>query len=129
MEDQFRIALVSWLAIDPLLSASLNSVTEEIPTRTSAPWLAIAASGSIDWSTKERRGREVRVALELNTRGEEAGETAGLVSLIEDRLDVMPREQGDFCIASAHFLRARSQQRERLTRAVLLEYRFRLIAT
>jgi len=129
MESSLRSALVQWLAADPLLSASLNSVTEEAPTRTAAPWLGIVASASADWSTKDRKGREVRIALELHMRGEEAGETSGLIGLVEDRVETFPQDQSGFRVVTIIFLRARAEQRPNLTRAVLLEYRFRLLET
>ena len=128
MESLLRIALVQWLASDPILSAALNDLTEEAPSRASPPWLGIAASASTDWSTKTRQGREVRVALELHTRGEEASETAALVSLMEERLASLPPAQDGFRVVTTTFLRARAEQRARNTRAVLLEYRFRLLA-
>ena len=127
METQLRQALVSWLESDPLLSAALNSVTEEAPLRTAPPWLGVVASASTDWSTKDRRGREVRVAIELHTRGEEPGETAGLVALVEERVETLPPDQPDFRVVSTVFLRARAEQRANHARAVLLEYRFRLL--
>ncbi|MCB2065812.1 MAG: DUF3168 domain-containing protein [Erythrobacter sp.] len=129
MESRFRTLLVQWLASDPLLSAALNAVTEEAPSRASAPWLGIAASASTDWSTKQLRGREVRVALELHLRGEEAAEASALVAQVEDRVESLPRDQGEFTVASTTFLRARAEQRPRNERAVLLEYRFRLLET
>tara|TARA_A100001391_G_scaffold101953_1_gene67775 strand:+ start:25637 stop:26026 length:390 start_codon:yes stop_codon:yes gene_type:complete len=126
MESALRIALIAWLASDPLLAPLLNSVTEEVPTRTTPPWLAIATSASIDWSTKDQRGREVRVALELHLRGEEGGESADLAALVADRIEAMPAAHGTFRFVSTRFLRGRAEQRANLTRAVLLEYRFRL---
>jgi hypothetical protein len=127
METRLRIALIGWLAGDPLLSAALNDLTEEAPSRSAPPWLGIAASASIDWSTKQLRGREVRIALELHHRGDEAGETASLVALVEDRIETMPRDQPGFHIATTQFLRARAEQRPLNRRAVLIEYRFRLL--
>ena len=128
MESTLRSALVAWLASDPLLSAALNSVTEEAPTRTTPPWLGLVASASADWSTKDRPGREVRIALELHMRGEEPGETASLIALVESRIEAMPRVQPGFAIINTTFLRARAEQRPLHVRAVLLEYRFRLLA-
>lgn len=127
MESTLRTALTAWLASDPSLSAALNDVTEEAPSQSSLPWLGIAASASTDWGTKERRGREVRIALELHTRGEEAGETASTISAIESRVESMPFAQNGFRIVTIAFLRARAEQRSRNRRAVLLEYRFRLL--
>ena len=129
MELPFRAALLAWLAADPLLAVSLNTITEEAPLRASPPWLGIVASASTDFSHKTGVGREVRVAIELQTLGDDAGGTADLVAAIEARIAVLPAHQADFRIASLTFLRARAEQRGEARRAVLLEYRARLIAT
>jgi Protein of unknown function (DUF3168) len=128
MENLLRRILIDWLATDPSLAAELNAITEEVPSRTSAPWLGIAASASIDWSTKDRRGREVRIAIELHTRGEEDGETGTISAMVEDRIAALPAAQPGLRIVSTTFLRARTEQRAQFQRAVLLEYRFRLLA-
>jgi hypothetical protein len=70
----------------------------------------------------------VRVALELQTLGDDAGGTADLVAAIEARIATFPADQPDYRIASLTFLRARAEQRGEARRAVLLEYRARLIA-
>lgn len=127
METILRSALIGWLASDPVLAAALNTITEEAPTRTSPPWLGIAASASADWSTKQRRGREVRIALELQLRGEEPDESGNLAQFIEDRIASLPAQQSGFRIVTATFLRARAEQRANHLRAVLIEYRFRLL--
>jgi len=128
METSLRAALIDWLASDPVLSAELNAISEEAPSRSSLPWLAIAASGSIDWGSKTHEGREVRVALELNCRGDAPDAAATLVSAIEQRLAQVPRDQPGYRIVTLQFLRSRAEQRAESTRAILLEYRFRLIS-
>lgn len=128
MEVPLRAALVAWLAADPALAGQLNAVTEEAPSRASLPWLAIAASASIDWSCKDRAGREVRVAIELHCRGDTPDAAAGLVAAIEARVAALPRDQDGFAVITAQFLRARAEQRGESRRAILLEYRFRLMA-
>jgi len=127
MESTLRRTLIDWLAADPLLASALNSITEEVPTRTTAPWLGIATSASVDWGTKDKRGREIRIALELHTRGEEPTETGDIYALVENRIAALPPVQGAIHIASVTFLRARVEQRARHERAALLEYRFRLL--
>lgn len=126
-ETRLRSALVNWLRDDSALAATLNAVTEEAPLRTSAPWLGIVASASTDWSVKGRKGREVRLALELHMRGDAPDAAAELVSAIEARVESLPAAQSGFTIVTAQFLRARAEQRASSTRAVLLEYRFRLL--
>lgn len=127
MESLFRNVLLDWLASDPVLSTTLNDVAEEAPSRASMPWLGIAASASTDWSTKTQRGREVRVALELQTRGDGAAETSAIAAQIEERIESLPRQHSGLSIANTTFLRARAEQRPRNTRAVLIEYRFRIL--
>ncbi|MFA7604177.1 MAG: DUF3168 domain-containing protein [Novosphingobium sp.] len=127
MELPLRAALIAWLRADPALAA-LNAVTEEAPSRASLPWLAIAASASADWSGKTHVGREVRVAFELHCRGDTPGAAVDLVAAIEARIAALPRAQAGFAVIAAQFLRARAEQRGESRRAVLLEYRFRLLA-
>ena len=128
MEVQTRAALLTWLTADPALAAQLNAIVEEAPSRTSLPWLAVAASASADWSCKGRMGREVRVALELHCRGDRSDAAATLVSAIEARISALPATQTGFQIVSTQFLRARAEQRAANTRAILIEYRFRILA-
>ncbi len=128
MEIPLRAALLAWLGADPVLSGALNAIVEEAPLRTSLPWLAVAASASADWSTKEQSGREVRVALELHYRGDRSDSAAALVGAIEARIDSLPSAQTGFTLVTTQFLRARAEQRGESSRAVLLEYRFRILA-
>jgi len=128
METDLRAALIAWLRADPALSGMLNAVVEEAPTRTTAPWLGLVASASGDWSTKDRTGREVRVALEIHCRGDDPGPAAALMRAVEDRVEALPRAQDGFAVATVRFLRARAEQRRGNVRAVLLEYRFRVLA-
>ena len=128
MEIPLRAALLDWLASDPSLSGQLNAVAEEAPSRASLPWLAVAASASTDWSCKTNEGREVRVALELQCRGDTPDAAGDLVSAIESRIAALPRSQSGFDVVTTRFLRARAEQRGESRRAILLEYRFRLLA-
>lgn len=129
MEIALRAALIDHLASDPQISAELSAITEEAPLRASLPWLAIVASASTDWSTKNQEGREIRIAIELQTRGDDPATAGQLIGWIEDRIREMPKAQEMFDIVSIHFLRARTEQRGGTIRAVLLEYRFRLLAS
>jgi hypothetical protein len=128
VEIALRAALVAWLAADTALAGQLNAIVEEAPLRTSLPWLAIAASASTDWSTKTGAGREVRVALELHTRGDRPDTAATLVAVIEARIAALPAQQAGCTVVNTQFLRARAEQRGESVRAILFEYRFRLLA-
>ena len=127
MEALFRTDLIAWLRADPALTTRLNAVEEESPAAASPPWLGIAASASADWSGKTFAGREVRVALELADRTDDGAATAETIALIERRLATMAPIQQSYRIVSTHFLRSRAERRAKGLRAVLIEYRFRLL--
>lgn len=129
METDLRAALIGWLRTGPAPLDRLNAVEEESPLRASPPWLGIAASASTDWSTKDLKGREVRIALELHTRGDDVAGDGALVRAIDKRTEDLPRLQGGFEVATVRFLRARAERRANDRRAVLLEYRFRCLET
>lgn len=130
MELAFRAVLLAWLAADNALTAGLNAIVEEAPLRTALPWLALTASASTDWSTKSGRGREIRVAFELNYRGNEQLAESSLITAIEARLESLPADQSaaGFQIASFTFVKARAEQRGEALRALVLEYRARVLA-
>ncbi len=126
MENLLRSALIDWLRNDPGLH-QINAIKEESPLGVSPPWLGLAASASTDWSTKDRRGREIRIAIELESRSDNPAADADLVAAIETRIESLPRVQAQFEVASIQFLRARSEHRPNNLRGALLEYRFRLL--
>ena len=130
MEIAFRAALIAWLTADSALASGLNAIVEEAPSRTALPWLALTASASTDWGTKDLRGREIRVALELNYRGDDPLSEAALVAAIERRVEMMPADQtaAGFRIANLTFMRAKAEQRGEARRALMLDYRARVLA-
>lgn len=134
METLLRSALLHWLQADPALPPLLNGIYEEAPGTSSLPWLQLSASASTDWSTKDCTGREVRLALELHTRGDDPAQTSSIILAIEQRIALLPRQPAQvdhpqLALVSTIFLRSRAEQRPGNRRAVLLEYRFRLITT
>jgi hypothetical protein len=126
MENDLRAALIAWLRADPALGP-INAIEEESPLSVTPPWLGIAASAAIDWGTKDRAGREIRVALELESRTDATAEDALLLGAIERRVLDLPPFQPGFELASIRFLRSRSEVRADNLRAALLEYRFRIL--
>lgn len=126
MENDLRAALIAWLRSDPALSG-INTIAEEAPLSASPPWIGIAASASIDWGTKDRAGRETRIALELESRTDLIAADAPLLGAIERRVLALPPFQSGFELASIRFLRSRSEARDDNRRAALLEFRFRIL--
>lgn len=128
MEHRLRTALLDWLRADPTLAYELNAIEEESPVSASPPWLGIAASAGTDWSVKGRRGREIRLGLELFDRTDDAARIAATAERVEQRIATFMPDEPDFALASIHFLRSRAERRKNNARAMLLEYRFRVLA-
>ena len=101
METALRSALVGWLRADPILAGMVNAIEEEGPIAASPPHIAIAASASTDWSTKTGLGREIRLALELVDRGDEAAATGAIAARIEQRIATLAPQQSGFSGAQA----------------------------
>ena len=127
MESMLRTALIDWLRSDGELATSLNAVDEEAPSPSPAPTMAIAASAAADWSTKTAQGREVRIALELLDRNDDPARTATLANRIEHRIATLPAVQQGLRVVVTQFLRSRTERRSRNMRAVLPEYRFKIL--
>lgn len=127
MENFLRSELLDWLRADPALS-QINAIEEEAPVTTSAPWLGIAASASTDWGAKDRPGREVRIAIELESRADMPDADGPLIAAIERRVLDLPPFHAGFEVASIRFLRSRSEERANNLRGALLEFRFRIFA-
>ncbi|WP_432201703.1 tail completion protein gp17 [Erythrobacter sp. W53] len=127
MESQFRTDLITWLSDDSGLDALINRIEEEGPLEGQPPTLSIASSASADWSSKSGMGREVRVALELVDRGDQAAAITQAIELIELRIAALSPDQNGYRIVVTQFIRSRAERRPRSLRAVLLEYRFRLL--
>ena len=128
MESAFRSTLLAWLRADPILADLVNAIEEEGPAAASPPRIAIVASASADWSSKSHAGREIRLALELVGRGDDPAETGVLAARIEQRIATLAPEQAGYRVVVTQFLRSRVERRSRRMRAVLLEYRFMVLA-
>ncbi len=126
MENSLRADLIAWLRSDPAL-IDINAIEEESPLRASPPWLGIAASASTDWGTKDRPGREIRIALELETRIDDPAADERALTAIERRVLDLPPFAQSYEVASIRFLRARSERRTDNRRGALTEFRFRLL--
>ena len=126
MENSLRADLLAWLRSDPAL-IEINAIEEESPLRASPPWLGIAASASTDWGTKDRPGREIRIALELETRIDDPAADQRALAAIERRVLDLPPFAQSYEVASIRFLRARSERRTDNRRGALTEFRFRLL--
>ena len=64
-EQAVRAKALALLADDAELAPLVHGVFDGTPVRVNAPYVLVAGAEGIDWGTKDRAGREVRLTLAL----------------------------------------------------------------
>ena len=64
-EQAVRARALTLLAADTALAGLVHGVFDGTPPRVSAPYVSVGAAEGVDWGTKDRAGREVRLTLAL----------------------------------------------------------------
>lgn len=107
--------------------ADLTGVYDGPPARAAYPYAAIGEAVSGDWSTKDARGRELRLAVTIHDDGASPARLHGLMAAAEDAIEAIPRDLPTHRIASLVFLRGRIIRDAAGPWAGLIEYRARLL--
>lgn len=126
LEQDFARAAIDWLAGDAALLAQVNGVFHRSPARIAAPYVVLEDVLATDWSTKDRPGREVRLAFAIRDGSDDAGPAAAITAALEARLAAMPRTGGGYRLVSLLPLRSRTLRIDALW-LVTLDYRARLL--
>ncbi len=126
-EMAVRGAVLEALRGDAALAAMLNGVWDGPPVKASAPYVVLGECIGVDWGTKDRAGREVRVAMTVQDKRENADGLAALLALVDAavrRVTVPGCEMGAVGLVRSRVLRARDEG----WRAVV-EYRVRVLGS
>jgi hypothetical protein len=105
-QSAVRAGFVAALKVEPGL-AGMNGVFDGPAVRASEPFAEIADVQASDWSTKDTRGRELRVAVRVRDLAETSARISGLVEAVERAAAALPRVLGDWAVASCVFRRSR----------------------
>lgn len=124
-EDAVRGAVATALRAD----ARLNGVYLGPAVRASPPFAEVAEAISVDWSTKDARGRELRVAVLLRDLGETPARLAALADTAERAIEAMPRDLDGWRVASLSFVRSRTVGEAPGRWLTAIEYRVRVLET
>ena len=104
-EQAVRARALAVLASDAGLAGVVHGVFDGVPPRATAPFLSVGGAEGSDWGTKDRAGREVRLALVLHGVGEgSGGDAAGRV---EAAVGALRGPAGGWTIVSARAVRTR----------------------
>lgn len=104
-EGAVRARALDLLTDDETLAGLVHAIFDGTPPRASAPYVAVGAAEGVDWGTKDRPGREVRLTLTL----------AGVGGAVDDRaaarvdavVDAMRGPAGGWSVVAARTMRTR----------------------
>ena len=108
LEQDFALAAIDWLTGDPVLMAQVNGVFHRSPARITAPYVLLDDMLATDWGTKDRAGREVRLAFSIRDGSDEAAPIAAITSAVEARMAAMPNTGPGYRLVSLTPLRSRT---------------------
>jgi len=123
-----QAAAVAALSAHPVLAAQLTGIYDGPPPRAAFPYIAVTDGVTSDWSTKTKKGREIRLAFTVWDDGEAASRLTNLMGHVDDALLAIPRDLPGWRIASLVFLRSMVLRDPAGPWAGLVEHRVRLLA-
>lgn len=126
LEQDFALGLIDWLAGDATLMAQVNGVFHRSPARIAAPYVLLDDVLAVDWSTKDRPGREARLAFSIRDGADDAEPVSAIAAALEARLLGTPRNGAGYQLVSFFPLRSRTVRVDALW-LVTLDYRARLL--
>lgn len=126
-EGAVRVAVAAALRADAVLTAALNGVFDGPAVRASPPYAELGDTLASDWGTKDRRGREVRIAVLLRDLAERPERLAELADKAGAAIETMPRMLDGWRIASLAPLRSRMAGEGPGKWIAVIEYRVRIL--
>jgi len=124
-----QAALLSALKAHPTLPTLVTGIYDGPPPRAAYPYLVVSDSMSIDWSTKDVRGREVSLIVTLWDERGGPHTMHNIMSLIEDAVVAMPRDLPGWRVATLNFVRSRILRTNVGPWSGLVEHRVRVMET
>ncbi len=104
-EQAVRAKALALLGGDAVLAALVHGVFDGTPARVSAPYVSVGVAEGVDWGTKDRAGREVRLTLALVGVGGAVDDVAA--GRIDAVVAGLRGVAGDWSVVSARVVRTR----------------------
>lgn len=104
-EQAVRAKALALLADDDALTNLVHGIFDGIPPRASAPYVSVGAADGIDWGTKDRAGREIRLTLVLVGVASGVDDTAA--ARVETVIAGLRGPAGDWSVVGARTIRTR----------------------
>ncbi|MGR4889759.1 DUF3168 domain-containing protein [Sphingopyxis sp. LARHCG72] len=104
-EGALRARALDLLAKDAALAGLVHGIFDGTPPRASAPYVTVGTAEGSDWGTKDRAGREIRLALTLVGVGGADGDAAA--ARIDAVAHAMRGPAGAWTVVAARTIRTR----------------------
>jgi len=104
-EQTVRARALAILAGDAELAGLVHGVFDGTPSRVSAPYVSVGAVEGVDWGTKDRAGREVRLTLTLVGAGSGVDDQAA--ARVEAAVAGLRGAAGSWSVVGARTIRTR----------------------
>ncbi|HKX89126.1 MAG TPA: DUF3168 domain-containing protein [Sphingopyxis sp.] len=104
-EGALRARAVELLGRDEVLAGMVHGIFDGTPPRATAPYVAVGAADGVDWGTKDRAGREVRLTLTLFGAGRATDDKA--IGRVEAVAAAMRGPAGTWSVVGARVIRTR----------------------
>ena len=104
-EGALRARALELLARDEALAGMVHGIFDGTPPRASAPYVVVGPAEGVDWGTKDRPGREVRLTLTLVGVGSGADDRAA--ARVESVAAALRGSAGVWSVVGARTIRTR----------------------
>jgi hypothetical protein len=108
--------------------AGLNGVYPGAPVKATPPYAELGDLLGLDWSVKDRVGREVRLQVTLRDVGDSPARVQALADSVGAAIEGLPGDLGGWCIASLVLVRTRLGGGPAGRWSMSVEYRVRMLA-
>lgn len=127
-EGDIRAAVIALLRADAVLTAQVNRVHDGAPVKASPPTLIVGECSGADWGTKDRAGRELRLALTIEDDLETPARIGGIMPLADAAVRSLTGTVAAWRIGSLILMRSRLLRTGAGRWSALLDYRIRVLA-
>lgn len=106
----------------------VNGVWEGAGVSATVPFVLLGDVVASDWSTKDRAGRELRVAVTVRDRGDSPARAGTLAAAVEAAVAGLPRALDGWRVASVVLIRSSVVASGKGAWAALVDHRVRVLA-
>lgn len=127
-EHDIRTALIAELRTDAALAAQVNRVHDGVPVKSTPPTLIVGECSGSDWGTKDKAGRELRIALTIEDDLETPTRIGGIIPLADAAVQRIAGTISGWQVGSLRLVRSRLLRTNAGRWNALMDYRIRVLA-